>query len=105
MYTLVKVATIPELGSEFVDKMVQGVRETLWKISKCRSPSRNVQVGDVVHLREEPTAPTRWPLARSVEVHPGKDGKVRVATVETAKGRYKRAIVKMLPLVYHEDKM
>ena len=48
-------------------------------------------------------APTRWPLARIVEIHPGKDGKVRVATVETAKGRYRRPIVKMVPLVHHED--
>ena len=49
-------------------------------------------------------APTKWPLARIVEIHPGKDGKVQVATIETAKGRYYRhPIVKMVPLVDHED--
>ena len=48
-------------------------------------------------------APTKWPLARIVEVHPRKDGKVHMATVKTAKGRYKRPIVTMVPLVYHED--
>ena len=79
--------------------------ETLWKVSKWGIPSRNVQVGDVVCLREEATAPTRWPLARIVKVHQGKNGKVHVATVKTAKGRYKCPIVKMVPLVYHEDKM
>ena len=46
----------------------------------------------------------KWPLARVVEIHPGRDGKVRVVTVETAKGRYTRPIVKIVPLVYHEDK-
>ena len=49
-------------------------------------------------------APTKWPLARVVEIHPGRDGKVCVVTVETAKGRYTSPIVKVVPLVYHEDK-
>ena len=71
--------------------------ETLWKVSKWHTPSRNVQVDDVVCLREEPTAPTKWPLARITEIHPGKDGKVRVATIKTAKGTYRRPVVKMVP--------
>lgn len=77
--------------------------DTLWKMSKWQTPSRNLRVGDIVCLRDEPTAPTRWPLARVVEIHPGKDGKVRVATVETVKGRYTRPVVKMVPLVFHEE--
>ena len=76
--------------------------ETLWKISKWHTPSKNLQVGDIVCLRDEPMAPTRWPLARVVELHPGKDGKVRVATIETMKGRYRRPVIKMVPLVYQE---
>ena len=48
-------------------------------------------------------APTKWPLAKIIEVHPGKDGKVRVVTVKTAKGIYKRPVVKMVPLVLTED--
>ena len=40
-------------------------------------------------LRDEPTAPTRWPLARIVNVYPGEDGKVRVVTVKLAKGYIK----------------
>ena len=78
--------------------------ETFWKVSKWRTPSRNVQVGDMVCLREEPMAPTKWPLARIVEIHPGKDGKVSVATIETAKGWYRRPIVKTVPLVCHKSK-
>ena len=48
-------------------------------------------------------APTKWPLAKIIEVHPGKDGKVRVVTVKTAKGIYRRPVVKMVPLVLAED--
>ena len=71
---------------------------------KWHTPSRNLQVGDVVCLREEPLATTKWPLERVVETHPGHDGKVRVIIVETAKCRYTRLIVKIFPLVYQEDK-
>ena len=77
--------------------------ETLWKVSKWRTPTINVQVGDVICLKDEPMAPTKWPLASIVEIHPGKDGKVQVATIETAKGRYRCLIVKMVPLVDHKD--
>ena len=78
--------------------------ETVWKFSKWRTHSRNVQVGDVVCLREEPMAPTKWPLAHVVKIHPGKDGKVHVATIETANGRYRHPVVKMVLLIYHEGK-
>ena len=77
--------------------------ETMWKISKWHTPSRNLREGDIVCLRDEPLAPTRWPLARVIKVHPGKDGQVRVATVKTAKGIYNRPIIKMVPLVYAEE--
>ena len=50
-------------------------------------------------FREEPLASTKWPLARVVQVHPGKDGKVRVVTVRTAKGVYRRPVIKVVPLV------
>ena len=78
--------------------------ETLWKFHKWHTPSRDLQIGDIVCLRDEPLAPTKWPLARVVKTHPGNDGKVRVVTVSTTKGRYTRPITKVVPLVYHEDK-
>ena len=41
-------------------------------------------------------------LARIIQVHPGKDGKVRVVTVKTAKGIYRRPVIKMVPLVFQK---
>ena len=52
-------------------------------------------MGDIVCLRDEPTSPTKWPIARVIEIHPGKDVKVRVVTLRTPKGVYKRPIVKV----------
>ena len=71
----------------------------LSRFSKWHTETRDYQVGDIVCLREEPMAPTRWPLARIIKVHPGQDGKVRVVTVRTSKGVYNRPVVKLVPLV------
>ena len=65
------------------------------KLTKWQFKSRNFQVGDIVILQESGLVPTRWPLARIVEVHPGSDGNVRVVTVKTANGCYKRPITKL----------
>ena len=46
----------------------------------------SIQDGDIVYVRIEPMASTRWPMARVIEVHPGQDGKARVVTIKTAKG-------------------
>ena len=42
---------------------------------------------------------TKWPLAKVIEVHPGTDGLVRVATVKTASGIYKRPTAKLALLL------
>ena len=38
------------------------------------------QIDAFVYLRKKPTAPTKWPIARVVEVHPGQNKMVRVVT-------------------------
>jgi len=76
---------------------------TLNKFNKWHCPSRNLTVGDVVVLKEESIIPTKWPLARVIQVHPGKDGLVRVATVRTEKGTYKRPVSKIALLLPHTE--
>ena len=78
-------------------KMVQRIPRNHESPIQMANPTRDMQVGDIVCLRDEPTAPTKWPLARVIEVHPEHDGIVRVVTVGTAKGQYKRTIVKLVP--------
>ena len=66
----------------------------LRKFTKWNRPERNLQIGDLVCLHDEGPFPTKWPLARVVAVHPGNDGLVRVITVKTARGTYKRPVTK-----------
>ena len=69
------------------------------RYNKWHFPSRNVTLGDIVVLREDGTIPTNWPLARVIQTHPGKDSLVRVVTVKTANGIYKRPVSKIAVLV------
>ena len=73
-----------------VDYVVQLRKYTKWKL-----PSRNLKVGDLVCLQDEGLVPTKWPLARVTAVHPGKDHLVRVITVQTSRGTYKRPVTKI----------
>jgi transposase InsO family protein len=58
----------------------------------------NFQPGDIVLIKEDTTTPLQWPLAVIQDIHPGKDGIVRVVTVKTPKGVYKRPTSKICPL-------
>jgi len=62
-----------------------------WQASCDSSP----QVGDMVLMQEDNVPPMFWPLGRVVEVHPGKDGIVRVVSVKTKGGVFKRAVTKI----------
>ena len=75
---------------------------SLNKYNKWHHPTKNLTVGDVVILKEDGTIPTRWPLARVTKVHTGKDYLVRVATVKTARGTYKRPVTKIALLLSEE---
>lgn len=73
---------------------------TLQKRSKWRTLSPNINVNDVVIIKEDVfVTPLKWPIARVIKTHPGADGIVRVATVKTAVGEYKRPITKLVPLL------
>ena len=68
------------------------------RTSKWHNPSRNLRVGDVVILREDNVIPARWPLARVVTAHAGSDGLVRVVSVKTSTGTYRRPVTKVVLL-------
>ena len=69
------------------------------RFTKWHHPSRNLSVGDIVILQEDHLVPTKWPLGKVVEIHPGKDKLVRVATVKTVDGKYKRPVTRLAILL------
>ena len=62
-----------------------------WNVMACK-----FRIGDIVCVREESLFPTRWPLARVIQIHPGQDGKVQVVTIQMPTGTCKRLVVKIL---------
>ena len=68
--------------------------DSLRRTAKWHRPSANLQVGDVVILREDNVTPAKWPLARVMIAHKGQDSLVRVVTVKTSTGTYRRPVRK-----------
>lgn len=89
---------------------LQRMRQVFWKRwsqeylhhlqerGKWREPSDNFAVGQLVLVKDERYPPTKWPLGRVTEVHPGSDGLVRVVTVRLANTTLRRPIVRLSPL-------
>lgn len=76
---------------------------SLQQRSKWQTRQENVKEGILVLLKEDNEPPMRWPLGRIVSVHPGSDNLVRVVSVRTKNGIFKRAITKVVPLPIEYD--
>ena len=63
--------------------------------SKWTAQKEQININDLVLIKEDNVKRGQWPLGRVVEVHPGEDGVVRVVTVQTSKGTYKHPAVKI----------
>lgn len=66
---------------------------------KWTEEKRNLQVDDVVLLKEEGLVRGRWPMARVVKVHPSPDGLVRTVSLRVGKSIFERPVNKTVVLV------
>lgn len=55
-------------------------------------------INDLVLIRDENLPPTQWASGRITSVFPGEDGLVRVVSVKTKTGEYKRPVTKICAL-------
>ncbi|UYV84524.1 hypothetical protein LAZ67_X002445, partial [Cordylochernes scorpioides] len=93
----------------------QRLREDLWKRfrteyfgflrqeTRRRSKTRPIKVGDLVLIGHDNAKRVNWPLARVVEVYPGRDGPVRVAKLRTSKGVQIRPVQRLYNLEIPAD--
>lgn len=91
------------------------MRQTLWnrwqteylqelqKRKKWQIQGEPIELNTMVLMMEDNTPPLHWPLGRVVELHPGRDGKVRVVQVRTSTGIYKRAVRKLCQLPFTDE--
>ncbi|GFW61807.1 integrase catalytic domain-containing protein [Trichonephila clavipes] len=87
-------------------ELLQNIKRGFWKkwssefISslqprkKWQDAQPNLKEDDIVLIKEE-GPPGTWPMARVLQVHPGNNGLVRVATVKTQDSVFKRPVHKL----------
>lgn len=71
---------------------------TLTERAKWTNKSKPLQINAMVLIKDDIRTPLHWPLGRVVDLHPGPDGEVRVATIKTKNTLVKRPLVKLCPL-------
>ena len=91
------------LTQDLWDRWSQDYLKQLQQFHHWKHPKRLVKVGDIVLLKDSELFNRSWPLARVEQVHPGADGLVRVVTLRTEKGSYKRAVTRLVPLLQEEE--
>ena len=79
----------------FWQRWSQEYLQTLQSRTKCKKLQPNLQEGDVVILKDAKTFSCHWPLAKIIKTYPGEDGLVRVVTIKTSTGTYKRPTAKL----------
>jgi len=71
---------------------------TLQGRQKWFKQTPNLSVGDLVVINTPSRPPMAWQIGRIIQVHPGADNIVRVATVKTQDAVLKRPVVKLVKL-------
>ena len=82
-------------SSEYLSRLQQRPK---WTIKQAE-----LQIGDLVLVKDDRLPPSKWSLARILEKHPGRDGLTRVYTVKCKDSTLKRSIVKLCPLPTNES--
>lgn len=85
----------------FWDRWSKEYLNTLQQRVKWQQTKNNIKVNDLVLLRNDHLPPQSWMLGRIMEIHPGRDGLVRVVSIKTIAGIFKRAITQIckLPII------
>lgn len=82
LYSRKRWRRVQHLSCEFWDRWRKEFLHSLQERSKWTRPRRNMQVGDVVIVKDDNKARNRWSLARVIETYPNKaDGLVRSVKV------------------------
>lgn len=71
---------------------------SLQERSRWKHNTSSLKKDILVLIKQDTLPPCKWLLGRIVELHPGDDQVVRVATVKTQNGIFKRAVAKLCPL-------
>ncbi|KYN15584.1 hypothetical protein ALC57_12190 [Trachymyrmex cornetzi] len=80
----------------------QGIYFRIATKNKWTKPFPPLEINRLVLVKEDNLPPSKWKLGRIIEVHPGSDGTVRVASIRTSTGTVRRVLTKICPLPQDE---
>lgn len=86
------------LHQQFCFRWKEEYLKELHKRSKWQLPTRNLQVGDMVVVKEDNLPVNEWRLGRIHSTYPGADDIVRVVDILTTRGVIKRPVTKLVLL-------
>ncbi|XP_018316662.1 uncharacterized protein [Mycetomoellerius zeteki] len=89
---------IQKLRQHYWQRWQKEYLQQLQARTKWKEGDDVVWVGDLVLLIEDNLPPLQWKLGRIEALHPGDDKVIRVVTVRTSTGSYKRAVKKICAL-------
>ena len=70
----------------------------LQKRTKWKSPQPTIKIDDLVVIKEENLPANTWRLGRVIQLHFGRDNRVRVVDLRTQRGTISRPISKLILL-------
>ncbi|XP_033348712.1 uncharacterized protein LOC117232989 [Bombus vosnesenskii] len=94
---------IHQIKQHFWSRWYREYLNELTRRSKWDKGKHNIHEGTVVILRKDNVPSMQWPLGRVIKVHPGADGIIRTATVQTATSILDRGVKRLVPLPIHPD--
>lgn len=93
---------IQKLCEQFCLRWQREYLQQLQSRTRWKEGEDTTRVGDLVFIIEDNLPLLRWKLGSVEELYPGDDGLVRVVTIHTPTGNYKRAVKKMCALPYKD---
>ena len=79
--------------------------QSLLQCKPWQRTSPNLQIGDLILLREDNMTPLQWSTGVITDTHAGKDGIIRVVTLRTPKGTFNRPTTKICRLPHGNSEL
>ena len=99
LYSRRRWRRVTHLANEFWLRWKKEYLSSLQSRSKWNTAKRNLEVGDIVLVKDEDCIRNRWPMARVTKTYTSKDGLVRNVDVRMRGNEYNRPIQKLILLV------
>ena len=89
---------VSRLKHSFWKRWAEEYLSELQQRCKWKTERYNLKENDMVIIKDDNLPTMSWPIGRVLKVYKGKDGRIRVAEVKTAKGIFKRPLTSLAPL-------